>query len=540
MEVFASLFGGLGLFFIGIKAVGANLQQLAGRRVRAVVAAATRGRFSTAAVGTLLGALTQSTNAVTFIATSMVTAGVLPLARALPVVGWANLGTAALVMLATVDLRLGALWLLGVVGFGTYFNLDHGGRLRPALGALNGLALLFLGLAVIKSGAAPLREAALVRELLAFAGDALAPPFVVGLAVTLVAQSSSTVSILALTLNAVGLLGFDQTVMVVYGASLGSGLSVLLLSGNLQGSARRLAVYQALFKAAGTVLFLALFAAEHWGGVPLVIALTGALAEDPQHRIGWLFLLLQLGTALALAPFGRPALALLARLCPPTPAEALSRPQYLYEQALDDAPTALDLVEREQQRLLERLPMLLDALREDGPRPTVSRRDLLAAGAAVEAEVGRFLADLLERGCARESLERAVALENRNALLGSLRETVGEFADALETARATGSAAALTPVLERLAEALHLLLTELDEAAHAGGAAAASVLRDLTSDRSDMMDGLRRRVARAEPSLAYDGQELLFRATSLFERAVWLIRRKALLFASANGTAEPA
>jgi phosphate:Na+ symporter len=61
------------------------------------------------------------------------------------------------------------------------------------------------------------------------------------------------------------------------------------------------------------------------------------------------------------------------------------------------------------------------------------------------------------------------------------------------------------------------------------------MLRALTEDRSDMMDGTRRRVARSSPDLTGTAHALLFRATSRFERTVWLIRRMTLLLAPPQG-----
>ncbi|WP_159992344.1 Na/Pi symporter [Roseomonas sp. 18066] len=526
MELFASLFGGLGLFFLGIKGVGGGLQAMAGPRLRGAMRRATRGPVSAAGTGLLLGALTQSSNAVTFIATSLYTAGLLPLARALPALAWANAGTAGLVLLATIDLRLAVLWLFGLVGFASYFGIDHGGRLRPLLGALAGLGLLFLGLATIKAGAAPLRDMAVVRELLAFSGSALTPPFLVGVVVTIVAQSSSTVSILAITLAGLGLLGFEQTVMVVYGASLGSGLSVLLLSGNLSGSARQLAWYQTLFKVIGTLLFLGLFVLEQ-RGTPLVLWLTSHLAERLPERIGWLFLIFQVMTALVLAPFGRPMRALLERLSPATPAEALGRPRFLYDQALDHPPSALDLVEREQAGLAARLPGLLAPVLEGTPAvPPVATQ--LAAAASVEQATKTFLAELLARDPDRATLDRAVLLENRNELLAALRETIGEFA----TAAAGPSQAPVATRILQLSEALHLLLLQLEDAGSSGDAEDLVLLRELSADRSEMMDQMRRRVATTE-ALTPEDHSLLFRTTTLFERAVWLIRRQTLLLGEA-------
>ncbi|MBX6747971.1 MAG: Na/Pi cotransporter family protein, partial [Acetobacteraceae bacterium] len=170
MEIVTPILGGLGLFFVGIRGVGASLQQLVGRRMRAVLRRAMAAVWSSAAIGATLGALTQSSNAVAFIVTGMLGAGLVPLAGAVTVVIWSNIGTAGLVLLASVDLRIAALWLLGIVGTAIFFRLDAKGRLRPALEGLFALGLLFLGLVLVRTGAAPLQELDMVRELMGGAG----------------------------------------------------------------------------------------------------------------------------------------------------------------------------------------------------------------------------------------------------------------------------------------------------------------------------------------------------------------------------------
>jgi hypothetical protein len=70
-----------------------------------------------------------------------------------------------------------------------------------------------------------------------------------------------------------------------------------------------------------------------------------------------------------------------------------------------------------------------------------------------------------------------------------------------------------------MSEALHLLLEELREIKNHSEA---RWLADLASDRGEMMQELRRQGAG-------NGQERFAAMTGLFERAVWLIRRLALL-----------
>lgn len=230
----AGLLGGLGLFFLGIKALSGAMAAATGPRMRAALQRRTESPWHAAALG-LLGAATQSSNAVTFIAASLRSAGSIAPRRTLPVVAWSNAGTAGLVLLATFDLRAAALWLLGMAGRLRYFAADGSGRRRGALEAATALGLLLLGLALLKAGAAPLRDAPLVREAILFAADARLPAFLAGVAVTLVAQSSSTIAILTVALNGAGLLEFGQAAMAIFGASLGSGLAVRLMAGGLSG-----------------------------------------------------------------------------------------------------------------------------------------------------------------------------------------------------------------------------------------------------------------------------------------------------------------
>lgn len=504
---FAALLGGLGLFLLGVKGLSEGLTALAGPRLRRAVRHATGNPWRAAAAGLALGAATQSSNAVAFIAASLRSAGLMEPRRALPLVGWANVGTAGLVLLATLDLRAAALWLLAAAGFARGFLQGGAAWVRPALGAAASLGLLLLGLGLVKAGAAPLRDAAIVRELLAFAGEARLPLMLAGFALALVAQSSSTVSILAITLHGAGLLTFGGAAMAVCGASAGSGIATWLLAGGLTGTARQPIVFQAWLKGLGAAALAAAILAEEAWGWPGPLALVALGSREADTRLALLFLLLQAAPALLAAPLHRPLERALDRFVPATAQEALGRPEYLYPAALEDAPSALGLVAAEEARLLARLPPALDALREDAPPHDPAP---LRAAPALEAEILAFLDALLDRPIGAAALHEAVSARARLLLLRDLREAVSGFAEA---------GAALPAEAAPMAEALHLLLEELRDAADAP---ARATLAALTEDRGEMMQRLRRRAAASD-------REAMLRLTSLFERTVWLIRRLALL-----------
>ena len=223
MEIISDIFAGLGLFFIGVRGIGSNMKQMTGRRFRGMVAKATGHPFSSAIIGIFAGILTQSSNAVTFIVVSMVTSGLTNLRRSIPIVAWSNVGTSLLVFMATLDIHFMVLFLLGVVGFCHYLGLTDDDRFRHVLGALYGVGTLFLGLWLIKMGALPLKDLDWVHAFIRFSEGSLTIPFIAGVALTLLIQSSSMMSSLAVTMTSAGILNLDQTLMIVLGSNLGSG-----------------------------------------------------------------------------------------------------------------------------------------------------------------------------------------------------------------------------------------------------------------------------------------------------------------------------
>lgn len=104
-------------------------------------------------------------------------------------------------------------------------------------------------------------------------------------------------------------------------------------------------------------------------------------------------------------------------------------------------------------------------------------------------------------------------LQARLGLAMALRETLGEFVATV------GAAQALPGAVSAMIEALHLLMEELHELHDAQGAL---WIGEIAGDRGEMMQRLRRQFAGAP-------DERLFALTGLFERAVWMARRLALL-----------
>lgn len=539
IEILGTMTAGLGLFFIGVKLVGEHLKQLSGRRFRNIVAKAVNNSVRGALLGILAGAVTQSTNAVAYLATSMTAAGLLSLRGAMPVVIWANLGTSALVLAATVNIRILVLYLLGIVGGAFYFNLDRSNRFRHLIGALLGVALLFLGLQFIKQGAVPLRELDAVRDMLELGADSYLMVFGIGAALTLVAQSSATVSIVAVAMTSVGLLTMSQTMMVIYGAGLGSAASLWFLSSNLSGASRQIILQQIILKLGATTLMLILFGLEQWRHIPLIQALTAWITPSISLQAAWVYLLQQLLGCILASMFLGPVLTLLNKLAPATQEEELSRPVFLYDQALGDAETALDLVNREQIRIFSGLPDYIITADQLAETPRKDIQALYHGNACVLREIDQFLAELIDRNQDRQTMHRILNHQARNKVLGDLRESLFDLRHLLE---ADDERRDRTHLEHTLAEGMHAILSTMADmlsSMETNGLDEdeAAMLAAMTSDRSTLMERLRHGLLSQGEDMPYSVQETLFSATSLFERTIWLLSRYLALVAPTTAPA---
>jgi phosphate:Na+ symporter len=111
-----SFVAGLGLFFVGIKTLTTHLRDLTGKRFRRMLDRSTRNPLLSAFGGALLGATMQTGSAITFILVGMVSAGMISVERSLPVRLGAAVGTSAMVFIATMDIKIFILFLVGIAG----------------------------------------------------------------------------------------------------------------------------------------------------------------------------------------------------------------------------------------------------------------------------------------------------------------------------------------------------------------------------------------------------------------------------------------
>ena len=518
MLTLAELLAGLGLLFVGLRLVGLHLQQATGRGIRGVLQTATRSPVLGMLSGAAAGVATQSSNAITLITGNLVRGGTLTVRDAIPVVGGANVGTAALVFLAAIDFHLAVLYVVALVGLAYQLKLDTHPRRRDWAGVALGLALLFLGLDFIKGAPGHLPPG----QLTALIGGGLSPAlaFVAGIGLATLTQSASTATILAVAAVQAKMVGLDEGVWLVLGANVGSGVAVMLAGSGLTGSGRQLCMVQVVVKLAGSGLIAAAWLiAQAMSPIPPAVWALDLAGGRLSPTLSVLFLMLQLSGGLFATLLRTPVERWVRALSPPSTEERASRPRFIYDRAVEDPPNALLLAQRECERLMSLIPGLLPDL--DQPAEDRQLRIQQTLGhSAIALETESFMVELIDRHLHREDLDTALQVQATLSLMRSLQQALTDFAAVVD------SFSPAPPLVFRLSESLRTLSLLLADASQPGADADdARTLVELTSDRGELLSRIRQDLAASREQGEHIRRLLL--AASLFERSVWLLGKLA-------------
>jgi phosphate:Na+ symporter len=515
LELLALYLAGLAFFFSGISGVSDNLRQMSGQRFRQVLGRLTHRPVMAGLVGVVLGAITQSASVVAFILSGMVSTGLLPISRALVVLACANIGTALLVFIAASDLHVSILFLIGITGLILAFKLAK--TWKPAVASGMSVGLLFLGLEMMKQAFQPLASSAQFVHVADFFARWPYAAFLLGTLMRTFIHSSSAVAAIVVTINRGGQLGDFPAMMVIAGLGLGSALATWMLSGNMVGVPRQIAMYQAMTNCAGGLTIGALLVAERLTHVPLFMAALHASGASISQRMAYTYLALNITVAamaiagLHWAPRG------LAKLWPPTPEQDFSSPIYIQHNSLNSPETALDLVALEQMRTVSVLGRYIDAARRGDAS---NLKPLHAAVNQLGRHIAEFLEALLKMPIATDLAARAISFQRKESTLRALEENVYLFAETL-----TGLAGEELAGL--LIESLDTILYSALAALESPGDLEIDILVNMTDDRSGMMEELRGRHGLQQAGSTNHTSALHY-ATTLFERNIWLLRQLAL------------
>ncbi len=262
---FLGLLGAVGLFLYGMKVMSEGLQKAAGDRLRNILSAMTRNRFTGLLTGCLITALIQSSSASTVMVVSFVNAGLMNLAQSMAVIMGANVGTtftAWIIALFGFKVNISAL-IVPLIGLAVVLLFTNRSKLKSIGELLIGFSFLFMGLDMISTYVPDLQSN---PEMFAFLQNYASMGLwsvlifcAVGLVVTAVIQSSAATFAITLIMCSKGWITFDLACALVLGSNIGTTVTPILASMSGNVAAKRTAMGHLLFNLLGTLWCLCVF-----------------------------------------------------------------------------------------------------------------------------------------------------------------------------------------------------------------------------------------------------------------------------------------
>lgn len=262
---FLGLLGAVGLFLYGMKVMSEGLQKAAGDRLRNILSAMTRNRFTGTVTGFFITALIQSSSASTVMVVSFVNAGLMTLAQSMAVIMGANVGTtftAWVIALFGFKVDISA-FALPLIGLAVPLLFSKKSRTKSLGEFTIGFAFLFMGLDMISKYVPDLQSN---PEMFAFLQHYASMGFgsvlifcMVGMLVTMIIQSSAAMFAITLIMCSKGWITFDLACALVLGSNIGTTITPLLASMSGNVAAKRTAMGHLLFNLLGTMWTLAVF-----------------------------------------------------------------------------------------------------------------------------------------------------------------------------------------------------------------------------------------------------------------------------------------
>ena len=250
------LLGGLGIFLYGINLVGKALKDLSGSKLKKIIEKSTNTPIKGILIGFIVTAIIQSSSGTTSLVVALVAANLMALSQATWVIIGANIGTAITSVLIGLNITDLALPILGI---GAILAFIFPQRKIKLLGeTFVGFGMLFFGLQLMGDGVKPIMETQFAIKLFTTLSDVPILGMLVGLAVTIVIQSSSASIGILQTLYGTGSTSLSATLPIMIGCCIGTTITALIASIAANKQAKRAAMFHVVYNIFGAIIFMIL------------------------------------------------------------------------------------------------------------------------------------------------------------------------------------------------------------------------------------------------------------------------------------------
>ncbi|MBN1951234.1 MAG: Na/Pi cotransporter family protein [Bacteroidales bacterium] len=247
------LFGGLGLFLLGMSMMSEGMQNSAGNRMRNILSKLTYNRFVALGLGAFVTMIIQSSSATNVMLVSFVNSKLMRFKQTIGVIMGAAIGTTITAQIIAFKITDYAL-LFVALGLAMQYMVKKQ-PVKEIGRAVLGFGILFFGMHIMSESMNPLRDyEPFLRVILTMQNPVLG--ILVGALFTALIQSSSAFIGILIILSMQGLLSLDAAIALLIGANVGTSITAVLASLNGSREAKQVALAHTLFKLVGAVIIL--------------------------------------------------------------------------------------------------------------------------------------------------------------------------------------------------------------------------------------------------------------------------------------------
>ena len=245
------LFGGLAIFLFGMMEMNKHLTSIASGKMKSIMMALTNGRTKGYLTGLGITIVNQSSSATTVLEAALVGAGLLTFQQSLAVTLGAELGSTFLPQLVAFPSVSKFSTLIAALGF-IYTIVTKTKRQKHIGMTIFMFGLLFLGMNMMSESLKPLRTYEPFIQLMKNVETPILG-ILMGLAFTMVIQSSGATTGITIAMAMAGTISLEQAIPINLGAAVGTCITAVLGSIALNREAKRTAYIHILFQLIGII-----------------------------------------------------------------------------------------------------------------------------------------------------------------------------------------------------------------------------------------------------------------------------------------------
>ncbi len=256
LEHFLLAIGGVALFLTGLKYMSDNMELLTGDKMKALLNSCTKNKYYGVLTGAFSTAVIQSSVATNVILVSLVSNGVISFLSASAVIMGTNIGTTITAQLVSLSGKeafnvtaIGSITMF----LGFIFSFIKRKNFKEIGGVMMGFGMLFIGLDIVSSSVSYFKNFEWFRRIFLVENHLVL--LLNGLVITALIQSSSAVTSVMIILASNGLITFENSMFLIFGANIGTCFAVILASLGKSAPARQTAFFNLAFNVVGSIIF---------------------------------------------------------------------------------------------------------------------------------------------------------------------------------------------------------------------------------------------------------------------------------------------